>query len=292
MSDIKCSQFITRSRNRIVMPLIVICGFPSSGKSCVSSKLNEFLSKRGYNVFVVSDNVYDKPKNKVYFDSNEEKILRGNLKSEVQRSLCADNVVILDSANYIKGYRYELFCVAKSAQTTLTVIYCDASEEFCKERNNLRNERERYDDSVLQALIARFEPPNPQNRWDSPLFITRPDENLPLDEIHDALFKNKRLPPNQSTQSQPLAAKDYLHELDIKTQRIVAATLSAQKTAVIGDSIKVPGADEKLLLCKTFTLGELQRCKRQFISFTKSQVVNDTSKLGNMFVTFINQSVK
>ncbi|MEQ2172197.1 kti12, chromatin associated, partial [Goodea atripinnis] len=28
-----------------------------------------------------------------------------------------DNIVILDSLNYIKGYRYELFCLTKHAQT-------------------------------------------------------------------------------------------------------------------------------------------------------------------------------
>lgn len=42
-------------------------------------------------------------------DSQKEKELRGILKSETLRLLNPDNVVILDSGNYIKGIFLSLF---------------------------------------------------------------------------------------------------------------------------------------------------------------------------------------
>ena len=41
----------------------------------------------------------------VFSDSKREKEVRGKLKAEVLRRLNKDDVVILDAANYIKGYR-------------------------------------------------------------------------------------------------------------------------------------------------------------------------------------------
>jgi len=43
----------------------------------------------------------------IIIDASTEKILRASLKSEVERNLDNETIVILDSMNYIKGYRYE-----------------------------------------------------------------------------------------------------------------------------------------------------------------------------------------
>jgi len=45
----------------------------------------------------------------------------------------------------------------------------------------------------------RFEPPDSRNRWDSPLFLVHPEEQLPFQQIYDALFLCKAPPPNHST---------------------------------------------------------------------------------------------
>ena len=274
------------------MPLVLMCGFPSSGKSHKAQALGDYLSQDcNIRVNVIGDNIQGIDKNCIYADSKKEKELRANLKSAVQRALNKEDVVILDSLNYIKGFRYELFCVCKSARTTLCVIHCDVAEDVCRDMNVKRSDDDKYTNDVLDGLFMRFEPPNSQNRWDSPLFVTRPDESLNCKEVYDALFLQRAPPPNQSTQSQPLAATNYLQELDRITQNVVAHIISTQKTSVIGDLIVVPGAEEKLMLSKTLSLGELQRCKRQFITFTKSQVISDVSKIGNMFVVFLNKSL-
>lgn len=47
---------------------------------------------------------------------------RGFLKSNVEKHLNQNDIVILDSLNYIKGFRYEIFCLARTAKTPHCVV--------------------------------------------------------------------------------------------------------------------------------------------------------------------------
>lgn len=38
----------------------------------------------------------------------------------------------MDSMNYIKGYRYELYCLARNAMTTLCLVWCDTDKSIAK----------------------------------------------------------------------------------------------------------------------------------------------------------------
>ena len=42
--------------------------------------------------------------------------------SSVERLLNKDTVVIADAMNYIKGFRYQLYCVAKSLRTPHCIV--------------------------------------------------------------------------------------------------------------------------------------------------------------------------
>lgn len=49
------------------MPLIVICGFPSSGKTTLCNQLKEFLEEKNKKVVIVSENILvDEKKNEIY----------------------------------------------------------------------------------------------------------------------------------------------------------------------------------------------------------------------------------
>ena len=269
-----------------------MCGLPCSGKSTRGKELAKHFEEKNVRVHVVGDQELRIDKNDVYKDSRKEKELRGNLKSEAQRKVNKEDVVILDSPNYIKGYRYELFCVIKSSRTPHCVVQCDVSKDKAVEWNEQRPEEERYETEVLDGLFMRFEPPIEQNRWDNPLFLLQHDDSTPCQAIDDALFKRRAPPANQATQNQPLSATNFLHELDNVTQTVVKTIMAEQKMCVAGDSILVPGSSEKLVLVKILTLAELQRYRRQFISFTRSHPTDDVSKIANMFVQFLNNSIQ
>lgn len=275
------------------MPLIIICGLPSSGKSRRAAQLKSFFEKeKGKSVIVVDDTSIDVDKDTVYSDSIKEKSVRASLKADVERNISRDDVVILDSLNYIKGYRYELHCVVKSHKTLHCLVQSAVHQDLCVTWNNNRLEPNKYSEKVCRELIMRFEAPDSRSRWDSPLFTVFPDQDLPLEEIHNALFTRKAPPPNQSTMNTPLSATNFLYELDRITQEIIANLLDMQKTSFVGDKILVSNATEKVDLIKHFNMAELRRIKRQFLTYTKMHPVEDTKKLGNMFVQYINNSAR
>lgn len=291
---LKSSQETDRTL-KFNMPLVILCGFPVSGKTSRAGELQKYLAENfpQQTVHVVSDHSLNVNRNEVYVSSHMEKEVRGSLKSAVQRLLNKDDVVILDSLNYIKGVRYELYCVSKGCHTTQCVIFCDSSKDLVTTRNQSRLKEtgdgpDAYNSDVLEGLVMRFEPPNPSSRWDSPLFVVQPEDTLPVEAICSALFERKAPPPNQSTQSQPLSSTNFLYELDRVTQDIVSRILDAQKTGAPGDLIPIPGTKEKLMLMRPMSLSELQRHKRQFITYTKMHPVDDTAKLPGLFVQYLN----
>jgi hypothetical protein len=52
----------------------------------------------------------------------------------------------------------------------------------------------------MDDLIGRFEEPVATRRWDNPLFVVTPDDELPLEEINQALFHGKAVKPSLATQ--------------------------------------------------------------------------------------------
>lgn len=103
------------------MPLVIICGCPASGKTTRANELREFFEvQKGKIVHVISENEIVRSsgmtKNEIYAESKLEKNIRADLKSNSLRLLNKNDVVIIDGGNYIKGYRYEIYCASKAAR--------------------------------------------------------------------------------------------------------------------------------------------------------------------------------
>lgn len=275
------------------MPLVIVTGFPSSGKSRRARELKEYLEREKEKaVLIVSENdVVGKDKNRILNDSRLEKDLRGNLKADVLRQLNRETVVILDAGNYIKGFRYELYCASKQIKTPHCVMHTLAPIDQAWTWNQDRPEDEQYTKEVFDGLVMRYEAPNSSNRWDSPMFTLLPEDSLPSEPIYEALFLRKPPPPNQSTETQPLSSTNFLYELDRTTQEVTNAIMNSQKVLVEGDDIKIPGSTEPISLGRKVTLGELTRARRQFISYTKLHPVEDTGKLTSLFVQYLNKTL-
>lgn len=65
------------------MPLVILCGLPSSGKTRRAGEVAELFQKQDKEVHVVSDDFSLVGKNQLYASSREEKTARANLKSQV-----------------------------------------------------------------------------------------------------------------------------------------------------------------------------------------------------------------
>lgn len=276
------------------MPLVVVAGLPCSGKTRRSQQLADLFRREQREVHVIQDDLsaLGSSRSLLYASSREEKVARSSLKSRVERALTSDNVVILDSLNYIKGFRYELYCLSKHLDSTHCVLYCGTPADTAREWNETRaSERDRYSSDVFDALVSRFETPDSRNRWDSPLFVLYPEDELPCRELVDALLRRKAPPPNQSTQSQPLSSANFLHELDRQTQSIVNHVLALQRQGLVGASVAVPGTNEKLSLVREVAMAELRRMRRQFISYTKLHPVDRVDTIPTLFVQYLNNTM-
>uniref|UniRef100_A0A1A9WZB6 Protein KTI12 homolog n=1 Tax=Glossina brevipalpis TaxID=37001 RepID=A0A1A9WZB6_9MUSC len=297
------------------MPLIVMCGLPASGKSRRSRELQQYFESKGKLVYVLSENkAIPKAgfcKNDYFIDSQKEKLVRSDLKSEVLRLLDKTCVVILDAGNYIKGYRYELFCATKAARSTLCCVFCGISKEQAWEFNIQRNDQETeqvakladaslkdntnipYTKDTFEGLCMRFEEPHSNCRWDNPLFVCFPQDKLDFDSIFAALFESKPLPPNQSTQNPPLSSTNYLFELDHLTQEIIRDILSARKVGILGP-ITVKQSQTQVDIVANVNAIQLNRLRRQFLNYSKlhQTTTGSLEKAPQLFVQFLNTNCK
>ena len=68
------------------MPLVVLCGLPCSGKTTRAHKVAELirLHCKGKPVHIVAEDFTLVGKNELYSSIREEKVARGNLKSQVR----------------------------------------------------------------------------------------------------------------------------------------------------------------------------------------------------------------
>uniref|UniRef100_A0A1B0BDY1 Protein KTI12 homolog n=1 Tax=Glossina palpalis gambiensis TaxID=67801 RepID=A0A1B0BDY1_9MUSC len=297
------------------MPLIVMCGLPASGKTRRCRELQHYFESREKLVYVLSENrAVPKAgfrKNDHFIDSQKEKLIRSDLKSEVLRFLDKTCVVILDAGNYIKGYRYELFCATKAARSTQCCVFCGIQKEQAWEFNLQRNGKETtevekmendsiqdnsnipYIKDTFEGLCMRFEEPHSNCRWDNPLFVNFPEDKLDFDNIFAALFESKPLPPNQSTQNPPLSSTNYLFELDRLTQEIVRDILLARKVGILG-AITVNQSQTKVDIPTNVNAIQLNRLRRQFLNYTKlhQNTTGSLEKTPQVFVQFLNSNCK
>ena len=94
-------------------------------------------------------------------------------------------------------------------------MHCDLSPEDAWSLNERRERpHERYSRGAFDALVARYETPSSNSRWDRPLFLSLLQRPLDCAAVAEALFERAAPPPNQSTQCQPLSSASFVYELD------------------------------------------------------------------------------
>ena len=102
------------------MPLVVMCGIPGSGKTTRALALKAALEDRHKcRVVLVNEESLGLKKEAAYmgtiYSSIKKRIRKRSpeVKFETEKNLNNETVVILDSMNYIKGYRYQMYCSAR-----------------------------------------------------------------------------------------------------------------------------------------------------------------------------------
>lgn len=181
------------------MPLILLTGVPSSGKSTLAQEISQYFQDRQHQVKIVSDSeILDwDGRDAVYSSISKEKELRGWLKAEALRYLNRNYIIILDAASYIKGYRYEIYCMVKETKTQYCVIEKLVDTETCWAWNETRENK--YSRSTFDAIVFRYEKCDENNRWDSPLLRLDDKSKLDMDCLYNIIINNQPLVSNKST---------------------------------------------------------------------------------------------
>ncbi|ORY13185.1 chromatin associated protein KTI12 [Clohesyomyces aquaticus] len=289
--------------------LVLISGYPSSGKTTRALQLKELFESKiagsasdsrvsKIRVHHISDQTLGLSR-QVYHTAKAEKDARAEEYSAVKRVLSPDDIVLADGLNYIKGFRYQLYCEAKAVQTPSCVVHIGTPIEKCRQINKkLLEDTEAdggYDEDDFENLIFRYEEPNGMTRWDSPLFtVLDEDETPPFEQIWDALVgsdgKVKLVRPNQATVLKPATEQNYLYELDKTTSDILAQIMTYQKdhAGEGGGEVVVPDVEKPIELPATpMTLPQLQRIRRQFITMNRQHSFSK-ARVKEIFVDYLN----
>ncbi|KEZ41618.1 putative rna polymerase ii elongator complex subunit protein [Scedosporium apiospermum] len=192
------------------MPLIIISGLPTSGKTTRAKQLETYLRSRieqgsssnnettsatpssapKYRIHVISDDslsisrsVYDLSSVPAHARSANasEKDARAALYGAVKRVLSDRDIVILDGLNYIKGWRYQLHCEAKAVRTPSVVLQIGCEVERARGVNEERLRRREKEESSEQDAPEGYEVGNWENlvfRYEEPNPMTRWDSPL------------------------------------------------------------------------------------------------------------------
>ncbi|XP_008560096.1 protein KTI12 homolog [Microplitis demolitor] len=274
------------------MPLIIITGLPNSGKTTRGIELkNYFENVHNKKVEIISELQtivkagYDK--NTFYADSKKEKAIRNDIRSSTQHQLNSKDILIIDGSNYIKGYRYELYCLSKSFKTPQCTIYCDIPVERAWLLNQQRPDSDKYSQEIFDALVMRYEMPDNKNRWDSPLFSVTQDDKLQLDDIYHSLYLVKPPKPNMSTQTPQVSSTNYLYELDRISQEIINEIIEAEKLGITND-IKL--SRHNLSVDRGANAAQLNRLRRHFLAYSKMLHV-EVNQIPLLFVKYLNTNM-
>ncbi|KAL1874303.1 kti12, chromatin associated [Diaporthe australafricana] len=322
------------------MPLIIVTGLPTAGKSTRAKQLHDYLAERvqsqqqgtKYRLHLISDQtqsisrtVYDLSPETLPAHTRSanasEKDARASLSSAVKRVLSTRDIVILDGLNYIKGWRYQLYCEAKNLSTpnVLLQVGCppDRARAVNEERLLRREEaltagqsvagddeapEGAYEPGNWENLVFRHEEPNPMSRWDSPLFtLIWEDDEAQTKKVFDEMWEviagegRKIIRPNQSTvQRSRDAGGDYLYVLDRETQDIVKRILEQQSDEGGGEvNISKSGDSGGEMLVvelpgKKVGLPQLQRYRRAYVNMNRGGI--GLEAVGNMAASRMRES--
>ncbi|KTB21170.1 Protein KTI12 [Nakaseomyces glabratus] len=311
------------------MPLVLMCGFPLSGKSTVARELAGYLREKGANVVVHSDETLGhkgrETREEDYNDTHAERKLRNEIMSAVRRDLSRSTIVIVDSLNYIKGFRYQLHCECKNSNTGFMLVHCMATYADILKRDENGEESPRWGKELLDQLIQRFEEPDASNRWDSPMAtVVSPETLLPthkqlVDQVLLGISDKSSSrngspspgPMNRLSQNNPTLLKaatgaDFVRLLDAKlteTVRIIvrecqaAQAIGGPQRIIVSEDVRDINDDRCLFLdipvdAPQLTLPRLNRLKRQFVQMNKNLRDVDLERAAPLFVAYIGQTLQ
>ncbi|KAK8100520.1 hypothetical protein PG999_010894 [Apiospora kogelbergensis] len=312
------------------MPLIMVTGFPTSGKSTRAKQLHAYLDER---IKETSNGV--PPKYRLHLISDQTLSISRSVYdlSALPAHTRSANASEKDARATIYGAAGDTNCTANQKPYGHRAVFfrSDALPDKAKEVNQERLRRQQeaktagqhleqdeeseapYAPENWDNLVFRYEEPNAMTRWDSPLFTLLWDDDeeqtkQTFNSLWDAVAGEGRkvVKPNQATvQRGRDAGGDYLYTLDRETQDIVKGILD-QQSEEGGDEIRLPkdpsqaGGDElivELPAGRKTGLPQLQRMRRAYMNLNRGGIglemvgnLSGSARIRDSFVRYLNDA--
>ncbi|TIB63891.1 hypothetical protein E3P78_01537 [Wallemia ichthyophaga] len=299
------------------MALVIVTGLPASGKSTRSTQLYNYiqprlgeiseqsqgtLKGRNLNVRIVSEHDFDLDRD-IYRDTRLEKPARGAIFAAVERYLDKNTIVICDAPNYIKGFRYQLYCTAREVGALNLTLWTLASTDQARQLNNQREDG--YSSEVFDQLAFRYEEPNGATRWDQPLIsVLLEDESINYTQLLNILTTQKQKKVNIGVMTMPATAANYLQVLEATTTQVSSAITSASAdNAGVGGIVTIALPKDLLPLpqkdfsdphrpvidlpLKQITPAQMNRYRRAFVGLHRNDKAIDAKSVAGLYILFI-----
>ena len=137
----------------------------------------------------------------------------------------------------------------------------------------------------------RFETPNNQNKWDSPLFgiVTERSTDQELSTLFTSLLpvitSTPNRPPSTATLTNKPTNSNSIQILDHETQSILDTIIKHQQDQL--PLVKFTQTSKTLALSRPVTVATLSRVRRQFLHLNRLHPTTDPEKIRNLFIDFL-----
>lgn len=253
------------------MSLVVLSGIPGSGKTYLANKLKQIIEAAGRECIIVPEPSVESG---AFSSSRNETTARSDFKGAVQRDLIGTRVVIADGMNFIKGFRYELFCMARESSLGFCCVFCDVPDDVAFERSKAR-----YPEAKLRDLIGRMERPSERNKFDKPLFVINEATDDTIQPIVQSILGKTKLAPKKATTVQIGQSAQVNDRIDRAINEFCTELIKMQSTVPIGSKITVCGVS--FVLRRPLSEGQLRKARREFAGRAKS--LTDDNNITQLF---------
>jgi O-phosphoseryl-tRNA(Sec) kinase len=152
--------------------LIILCGYPSSGKSSFAEKLklnfnlSEILSSVKDNIVIIDTDSIRKDNFGSDFNYENESEVRSLSIKSVKKSLKEALIVISDDINYFTSMRHEFAELANRLKKPYFIIHISTPLDTCLKWNSGRNNP--IEDEIIKGIADKFDIPGKKYKWDKP----------------------------------------------------------------------------------------------------------------------------
>ncbi len=201
--------------------LLVLCGYPASGKTTFARSLHRRLTGHVDIEIVSTDDLRDDEYYQNFRPEREREVRIESLR-RVGQLLRSGKSVIHDDTNYYASMRHSLLEIARAESVGFGIIHISTPLQVALEWNRLREGP--VPDHVIEKIARRFDYPGSRYLWDLPLV----EIDLSKRSVDDAVelviveFDNLTIPSSVQKEVDP---KTTIDDLDVVTRRTIASYL-------------------------------------------------------------------